>query len=296
MSGNAAAWGQYWRETSASGSGCASGAAGITAACAKIWREFAAALPREAKVLDLATGNGAVLAHLGSVRADLKLVGVDSAPDLGGAATGSDRLMAGVAMEALPFEGASLDAVTSQFGFEYGETPAIAREIARVLRPGGSLRLVIHHADSPVVAQGRARREGLRWALAPGSPLEQAANFAAARGLSSLPLPSALRSAPSEAARQFPGPSAASEIMTGMIQVLELGGPRAPELLRQLRGKVAGELARLDALIEAARSGEGAETVRGELQAAGLIVAAVEPRREGATGPVFAWQVDAKRS
>lgn len=296
MSGKAEAWGQYWREAAATGSGCASGAAGITAACARVWREFAATLPRSASVLDLATGNGAVLGHIGSLRPDLKLVGVDSAPDLGRGREGTPRLMAGVAMEQLPFDAASFDAVTSQFGFEYGDTNAIAAEIARVLRPGGVLRLLIHHAGSPVVAQGIARAEQLRWALAPGSPLEKAVTFAAARQLAPLPLPPALRGAPGEAARRFPGPSAATEIMTGMVQVLELGGPRAPDLLRKLRISVAAELARLDALVEAARDEKEIGTIRGRLEAAGLMAGTCRPVLEGTGGPVFAWKIDARAS
>jgi SAM-dependent methyltransferase len=294
VSGKAEAWSQYWREAAGTGSGCASGAAGITAACARLWREFAATLPRSASVLDLATGNGAVLGHIGGVRPDLRLTGVDSALDLGRGREGTPRLMAGVAMEQLPFDAASFDAVTSQFGFEYGDTDAIAAEVARVLRPGGVLRLLIHHAGSPVVAQGIARAEQLRWALAPGSPLEQAVKFAAARQLAPLPLPPALRGAPGEAARRFSGPSAAAEIMTGMVQVLELGGPQAPDLLRKLRNNVAGELARLEALVEAARDQTAIETIRGVLEGAGLPVGASQPVREGANGPVFAWQIDAK--
>ena len=296
MSGKAEAWGQYWRETAGTGSGCASGAAGITAACARVWREFAATLPRSASVLDLATGNGAVLGHIGGVRPDLRLTGVDSALDLGRGREGTPRLMAGVAMEQLPFDAASFEAVTSQFGFEYGDTGAISAEIARVLRPGGVLRLLIHHAGSPVVVQGIARAEQLRWALAPGSPLEQAAKIAAARQIAPLPLPPALRAAPGEAARRFPGPSAAAEIMTGMVQVLELGGPRAPDLLRKLRSNVTGELARLDALVEAARDEDEIGTIRGALEAAGLTVGANQPVREGTGGPIFAWQIDAQSS
>ncbi len=295
MSDKAAAWGHYWREAAGTGSGCASGAAGITAACVRVWREFAGALPRGAAVLDLATGNGAVLRYVSGGRPDLKLTGVDSAPDLGDVAGASQTLMAGVAMERLPFEAASFDAVTSQFGFEYGDTNAIAGEIARVLRPGGALRLLIHHANSPVVTQSRARAEQLRWALAPASPLDQATKFAASRQLAPLPLPPALSAAPSGAALTFGRPSAAAEIMTGMVQILELGGPRAPELLRQLRAKVAGELVRLDALAEAARDEARIETIRRELDAAGLQVAAARTVGEDAEGPVFAWHVDAVR-
>jgi hypothetical protein len=84
--------------------------------------------------------------------------------------------------------------------------------------------------------------------------------------------------------------------MTGMVQVLELGGPRAPDLLRKLRSNVTGELARLDALVEAARDEDEIGTIRGALEAAGLMAGASQPVREGTGGQIFAWQIDAQSS
>nr|WP_314442109.1 class I SAM-dependent methyltransferase [uncultured Sphingomonas sp.] len=289
------AWAEYWREMAVVGAGCAPGSPGIAAATARLWREHGGTLPPRADVLDLATGNGAVLQHLRDVRPKARLVGIDSAPDLGGGADKRLTLKSGVRMEEVPFADGSFDSVTSQFGYEYGDTAAIAREVARLLRPGGSVRLLIHHLDSPVVAQGQTRREQLRWALEINSPLAKAMNFAAARMLGAVPLPDSLRQAPALAAKRFGHPSAAVEIMLGMVQVLERGGTDAPALLRRLQGKVTAELARLDALLGAARSEAGIAVLAAELDQAGLTVTSPMPVQEPGGGALFAWLVDARR-
>lgn len=294
MTGDPEAWAAYWRETAAAGSGCAPDAPGIAAATRQAWREFAASLPERAEVLDLATGNGAVLRHLRSVRSGARLIGIDSAPDLGGPRDVGMTLMPAVAMEKLPFEADSFDAITSQFGYEYGCTADIAGELARVLRPGGKVRLVIHHQASPVVRQGAARADQLRWALRPGSPLEQAQAFAETRVTLQLPIPADLRAAPAQAAGAFPGPSVAAEIMTGMLQMLELGGGNSPRLLKQLRARVSAELARLDSLQAAACSETAIARLAGELRQAGLLVELPRAIHELPSGPVFAWLLDGR--
>ena len=58
-------------------------------------------------------------------------------------------------MEALPFPDASFDAVLSQFGFEYAQRGPALDECLRVLRPGATLALVMHHHDSVLVRVGR---------------------------------------------------------------------------------------------------------------------------------------------
>lgn len=295
MSGKPDAWAAYWREAAAAGSGCAPDAPGIAAATAQIWREFADALPDQAQMLDLATGSGAVLRHVRSVKPNAGLVGVDSAPDLGSPRDPGIRLMPAVEMEKLPFEANSLDAVTSQFGFEYGRTADVAVEVAKVLRSGGKVRLVIHHEASPVVQQGAVRAGQLRWALKSGSALEQAQAFARARMSQPLPIPPDLRAAPEQATRAFHGYSVATEIMTGMLQMLELGGGNTPRLLEQLRARVSDELARLDALQTAACSESDIARIVDELGRADLLAKPPQPVHELPSGPLFAWLVDASR-
>ena len=58
-------------------------------------------------------------------------------------------------MEELPFADQRFGAVVSQFGFEYSRRDPAAGEIARVLRPGGAMSLLVHHAASAVLATNR---------------------------------------------------------------------------------------------------------------------------------------------
>lgn len=136
------------------------------------WRTAFASLPAGAVVVDLATGNGAVallaaeFARTGS--RPLQVIGLDSAaidatrlravqPELA-ADLDAVSLRGGVRLEATGLEDASVDLVTSQYGFEYGDTAAGSKEIARILRPGGRVAMILHHDQSAILAQAR---EGL---------------------------------------------------------------------------------------------------------------------------------------
>jgi hypothetical protein len=74
-----------------------------------------------------------------------------------------------------------------------------------------------------------------------------------------------------------------------------LGGADAPALLLRLRRKAEAELARLDALIRAARDEAGMASIRAELQQAGLSVREAIEVRETVGKLVFAWLLDARR-
>jgi hypothetical protein len=93
----------------------------------------------------------------------------------------------------------------------------------------------------------------------------------------------------------FSPQSVATEIMTAMVQILSLGGADAPALLLRLRRKAEAELARLDALIRAARDEAGMASIRAELQQAGLSVREAIEVRETVGKLVFAWLLDARR-
>lgn len=163
---DAAAWSDFWAANAgAPQGGCLPQRwAAIEDAQADAWRAFIAALPEGAKVLDLATGDGRVLGWMHAARGDLDLTGIDLAPDLPAPPAGTTT-RGGIAMESLPFGDGEFAAVVSQFGFEYGDVAAVAGEIARVLARGGSVGLMVHRGDGPILEHNLARRAAIGWVL-----------------------------------------------------------------------------------------------------------------------------------
>jgi len=121
------------------------------------WRQWIGRLPAAARVLDLATGNGALIhLALSSRQGDsLHLTGVDYASiqpwlKLPAAAQPRVRFYGQTNIEQLPFAANMFDAVISQYGAEYAATLPALTEAVRVLAPGGQLRWVCHHQRSKV--------------------------------------------------------------------------------------------------------------------------------------------------
>lgn len=117
------------------------------------WRRFLVArleLRQNARVLDVATGTGAVAVEL--VRQHgCSVVGVDRSADMLAVARAriADRGLAPrielqeARAEALPFADASFDALTVTYLLRYVDDPAATlRELARVVRPGGTVAML----------------------------------------------------------------------------------------------------------------------------------------------------------
>lgn len=109
-----------------------------------------------ARVLDLGCGAGAVARALTAARRDVHVTSVDFAR-LPLSINPHFDLLSDTAMESLPFADASFAAIVSQFGYQYGRTEDTAREMARVLAPGSTYSFAVHHAESSILATGRAR-------------------------------------------------------------------------------------------------------------------------------------------
>ena len=293
---NVTAWADFWANRPSEGEArCMPNAhREITEVQSAVWHGFARALEKGARVLDLATGDGIVLKAMREVRPDLRLTGVDSSPTLPAAPPGI-TLRPGAAMEALPFADGAFDAVTSQFGYEYGDTEAAAREVARILAPGGSLRFIVHRSDGPIVAHNLPRRDALRWALAPGGYVAKARGLIAARRIAALPTPPAFRAAPQEAQSLFPNQSVGAEFLEALFRTLEMGRGKpvreSLEVIDTLEKKARNEIARIETLERAARDAAGIEALCAELRGAGFDTETPEPLIERSTQRPFAWLI-----
>jgi demethylmenaquinone methyltransferase/2-methoxy-6-polyprenyl-1,4-benzoquinol methylase len=112
------------------------------------WRAFLVSrIPSEAhRVLDVASGTAAVAIELARAAPERTIVGIDQSPEM--LAAGRERAAQALLAErielregraeSLPFGDAEFDALTFTYLLRYVEdVPAILRELARVVRPGG---------------------------------------------------------------------------------------------------------------------------------------------------------------
>lgn len=288
-------WSRYWRSGGDARRGCLPVADGpVAQAQMRVWLAFASALAKGASLLDIGTGSGSVLRWVRAARQDLELTGIDAAAQLPPAAAGI-TLKAGVAMERLPFRNASFDAAASQFGFEYGDTQAASAELARVLKAGSRLLMMIHHRDGPIVGHNGGRREALLWAL--GAPLETARAFARACPGTILPLPVAVTDAPATAQRLHPEQSAGVELATGIVQRLRAArtGAEALSMLDRLAAEARGEVARIGALCRAARDDAAIAALREQLVQAGFSMEPAGTLSDGRAPRPLAWLLSGRR-
>jgi demethylmenaquinone methyltransferase/2-methoxy-6-polyprenyl-1,4-benzoquinol methylase len=116
------------------------------------------------RILDVAAGTGLVSRALAQRRRDARVVALDPSEAMlsAGAAQNEaaglgDRIRAVLGRaEALPFPDAIFDAVTFTYLLRYvDDPPAVVGELARVLRPGGTLASLEFHApDDPALRFG----------------------------------------------------------------------------------------------------------------------------------------------
>ncbi|HEU5349620.1 MAG TPA: class I SAM-dependent methyltransferase [Ktedonobacterales bacterium] len=116
----------------------------------RIWQRLVLPRIRGTRVLEIGCGPGKLLADM--VRAGYICAAVDRSPQMVAAARDELRRQGLAEREApisltdvqhLPYLGASFDTVVSTFPTEYIYEPASLREVARVLRPGGRLVVVM---------------------------------------------------------------------------------------------------------------------------------------------------------
>lgn len=271
------AWDAFWDRGHASGSahgGCLPEAwQGIDKTQTTAWTAFAARLPRNVRVLDLGTGDGRVMAKLLHARRDLKPVGIDQASELPPPPKGA-KVRTGVLMRDLPFPDATFAAVTSQFGFEYGDIEAAAAEVARVLKPGGFVGMITHRQDSPIVLHNRDRKQQIEWAIEDQDLPTKAKRSLQLRQMGIAAVPAELEQAPARGAAAFGQGSAAWEIAEAIRRTLLAGRAEPPArtaaVIDQIVGQARNELGRIDSLEMASQAAGSGDRIANVLQAQGL--------------------------
>ena len=194
-SGDTRGWDTYWqgaRDSDAYASG------GVShPAVAAFWDEtLASVLPRygRARILDIATGSGAVIESLARHGAEQNYD--VTCVDISGAAV--DRVrnrfpdVTGVVADAneIPLDSGGFDLVTSQFGIEYAGLHAFD-EATRLLDDGGILMLLIHIRPGSIYEECAAARTAVertrRCDFVPLAIRFFEAGFAAVRGADRTP-------------------------------------------------------------------------------------------------------------
>lgn len=154
------AWDRFWSYDRLASFGTGAGTGNYGEPIAHGWRSFFAELPAGARVLDIATGNGAIALIAVEAGNRLEVTGADLAAVKPTAFVSSGRkklkqvrFLANTPAERLPLDDASFDAVVSQYGVEYSDMELSVPEAVRVLAPGGRLRFAVHAAEGSVAAK-----------------------------------------------------------------------------------------------------------------------------------------------
>lgn len=163
----------------------------------EFWRALVPGLPVGARLLDVATGNGALPAlfiddvpedrqlRIDAVDlADVQPAWLSSAP---APARERTRFHPGVRAERLPFQDACFDLAVSQFGLEYTDTARSVAELRRVVRGGGTVALVLHASESLIVRQAREELRHLAWMLDEARLFDVGARLCEALALAATP-------------------------------------------------------------------------------------------------------------
>lgn len=309
------AWTSYWQ--TGTGASCFSGR-DLELRLNEVWQGHVAGLADGARVLDLATGNGTVArscaAAARALNRRLQITAVDAAQiDPPRFVPDPQQLFrdvqfrGGVKLESLPFADREFDGVVSQFGFEYAEEAAAAREAARVLAPAGQLRLIIHARDGAVAGDIRYRVERLQSVLGGDGPVALVlalARAAEAGDTQLLKQKSAHLPAAIELTKELGrNPPADDSALFYASECLSLWAQRDNYWPADLRRSVEqgvetarGVVLRQEQMLRVARTANDIERLGKRLADAGLSPAAATPIHDENRGVQIAWLLEAGRS
>ena len=133
------------------------------------WDNCFSKLPNNAKIIDLATGNGALallaMQYSKAHANDFSVTGIDFAninpnqiPSL---STDEKKLIESIEflsnsnIEQTNLAEKSYDCAISQYGIEYSNLEKTIPELKRILKPNALFSVIVHHTDSKIIKQSR---------------------------------------------------------------------------------------------------------------------------------------------
>jgi len=272
------------------------------------WISFFATLALGAAILDVGTGNGPILLIAKNVAesAGLKfrLHGADRAAiDPPRHVAGGVERYSGIAFhpqtptESLSFPDHQFDAVTGQFALEYGDARRSIVEVARVLKPSGSARFVVHHEQSVVVETARQSMRHARWILEELEVFEKLERFVHMERIKSPATDRAFAKleeagrAMTEELRRVPESHVLNVTVAAIQNLLDIRRRVSPQFLGAeidaKRRSLQAAVVRMQDLLEHACSPEKVATLESMASNAGLTVAPREEQRHD--GNLVGW-------
>ncbi len=148
-------WSQYWQQgyLTSFGSSIKNNYQGVIKEC---WFRFFDKLTEQDKVLDIGTGNGALIALAQAHPSlDCNFVGIDYANvnvcDKSLIGKRNIEFISNVQAEDMIFDASKFTAAIAQFSLEYTNVEQSIEEVSRVLVNKGKFQFVCHHSDSLIV-------------------------------------------------------------------------------------------------------------------------------------------------
>ena len=309
------AWDLYWQADQA-GSCAAVDGRGEEASIVDDWRAFFAGFDDGACLLDIGTGNGAVALIAAEVAAEagrrFDIHGIDTAdidpPRFVPARAEllrTIRFHGRTPAERLPFQAGTVDGISGQHALEYTDVDRSVAELARVLRPGGRVRLVMHARDSAIVAANRAKIDHSRYLLGDSGLFAAAVAVieAAARAPGGAASPEmaraaeafqALRASAAERLGDGPGRHLLGQITGAFDRIYQARGrypsDRLTAMIRGVAAQLEAERQRMDALCAAALDEPAARRIADLFTSAGCDRPELAAVTAG-TGEVIGWRL-----
>lgn len=310
-------WDTYWKGTRDADSYASGGARhpAITA----YWNET---LPRlldqageSARVLDIATGSGAVVESLyrsaGDTPVDVTCVDISSAAIESVKERYPDVTAVVADARSIPLPEKNYDLVVSQFGIEYAGPEALD-EAARLLAPGGNLALLMHARPGIIFNECRASLDAVRRTRqARFVPLAEAffeAGFAAVRGADRDPyekagatLNPALRKVErilADHGEDVAGGTIAKlygDVERIHTRIQHYDPDEVLEWLRSMSEELDAYETRMSSMCEAASDKKALRGLGQRLEQQGLTIARAKPLKPGGKSLPVAWMLEARR-